>query len=99
MTTSSQILSRTLPGLVSHAAATRATVASRLSAAFATLRCRLQGHAPALCIDDRRLYLACPECHVESPGWQLDLKAPRQRQAGAPDRFARYAWVMGRRLG
>lgn len=99
MTTSSQILSRTLPGLVSHAAATRATVASRLSAALATLRCRLQGHAPALCIDDRRLYLACPECRVESPGWQLDLKAPRQRLAGAPDRFARYAWVMGRRLG
>lgn len=99
MTTSSQILSRTLPGLVPQAAATRATVVSRLSAAFATLRCRLQGHAPALGIDDRRLYLVCPECRVESPGWQLDLKAPRQRLAGAPDRFTRYAWVMGRRLG
>jgi hypothetical protein len=96
MTPSSQTLSRTLPGLVSTGAVTGTTAASRLFASIAAWRCRLQGHAPALCVDDNRLYLACPDCRLESPGWRLDIKAPRPRFAGAPDRFARYAWVMGR---
>ena len=74
-----------------------ASLGARAVAALAALRCKLQGHAPALCIDDRRVYLACPDCHVESPGWRLDDKAPRPRFAGAPDRFARYAWVTGQR--
>ena len=47
-------------------------------------------------LDEGRIYLACPECRVESPGWTLDLKAPRHRFAGGPDRFARYSWIMGR---
>lgn len=96
MTTSSQTLARTLPGLVPTGATADASLGARAVAALAALRCKLQGHAPALCIDDRRVYLACPDCHVESPGWQLDEKAPRPRFAGAPDRFARYSWISGR---
>jgi hypothetical protein len=95
MTTSSQTISRTLPGLVAPPAAGRPSLASRLLARCVALRCQLQGHAPALCVDDRRLYLACPACRIESPGWELDTKAPRPRFAGAPDRFDRYAWIMG----
>lgn len=96
MTTSSQTISRGMPGLVPHDITADASLGTRTVAALAALRCKLQGHAPALCIDDRRVYLACPDCHVESPGWQLDIKAPRPRFAGAPDRFARYSWIMGR---
>ena len=96
MTTSSQTLSRTLPGLVPHETTGDTSLGARAASALAALRCKLQGHAPALCIDDRRVYLACPDCGVKSPGWELDQKAPRPRFAGAPDRFARYAWVMGR---
>jgi hypothetical protein len=96
MTTSSQTISRALPGLVPHGNTAGATLGARAAAALAALRCRLQGHAPALCIDDRRVYLACPQCHVESPGWHLDAKAPRARFTGAPDRFARYSWISGR---
>ena len=97
MTTSSQTLTRTLPGLAPQSSLDRPTLGARMGAALSAFRCRLQGHAPALCIDDRRVYLACQDCHVESPGWQLDLKAPRPRFAGASDRFDRYAWVTGRR--
>ena len=97
MTTSSQTLSRTMPGLVPHDATVDASLGARALAALAALRCKLQGHAPALCIDDRRVYLACPDCRVESPGWELDTKAPRPRFPGSPDRFARYAWVTGQR--
>jgi hypothetical protein len=97
MTTSSQTIPRTLPGLVPQIAVDRPGFASRLVAAFATLRCHLQGHSPALCVDEGRLYLSCPDCHLESPGWQLDRNAPRPRFDGAPDRFDRYAWIMGRR--
>jgi len=97
MTTSSQTLSRTMPGVVPHEAIAAQSFGARAVAALAALRCKLQGHAPALCIDDRRVYLACPDCRVESPGWHLDDKAPRPRYAGAPDRFARYAWVTGQR--
>lgn len=97
MTTSSQTLTRTLPGLAPHSSVDRPSLAARLAGAMATLRCRLQGHAPALCIDGPRVFLACHECRVESPGWELDLRAPRQRFDGASDRFDRYAWIMGRR--
>jgi len=96
MTTSSQTLSRTMPGLVPHDTGIDASLGARALAALAALRCKLQGHAPALCIDDRRMYLACPDCRTESPGWHLDTKAPRPRYAGAPDRFARYSWISGR---
>ena len=96
MTTSSQTLPRTLPGLVPHGTTAAASPGARAVAALAALRCRLQGHAPALCIEDRRVYLSCQDCHVESPGWHLDIKAPRPRFAGAPDRFARYSWITGR---
>ena len=96
MTTSSQTISRTLPGIVAQPVVAGRTLGARAAAAFSAWRCRLQGHAPALCIDDRRVYLACPDCHVESPGWQLDLKAPRGRFAGDSDRFTRYAWLMGK---
>lgn len=97
MTTSSQTLSRSMPGAVPHEASTDLSIGAWARSALATLHCRLQGHAPALCIDDRRLYLACPECRVESPGWHLDDTGPRPRYPGAPDRFARYAWVTGQR--
>lgn len=97
MTTSSQTLSRTVPGLVPRDTTVNAALGTRALAALAAIRCKLQGHAPALCIDDRRVYLACPDCRVESPGWELDTKAPRPRFAGSPDRFARYAWVTGQR--
>lgn len=97
MTTSSQTLTRALPGLAPQSSLDRPTLASRIGSALGAIRCRLQGHAPALCIDEQRLYLACPDCHVETPGWHLDIKSPRPRFSGAPDRFARYAWMTGRR--
>ena len=97
MMTSSQTLTRTLPGLAPHSSVDRSSFAARFATAVAALKCRLQGHAPALCIDGPRVYLACPECRVESPGWQLDLRSPRQRFDGASDRFDRYAWMTGRR--
>jgi hypothetical protein len=98
MTTSSQTLTRTLPGLLPSSSLDRpSSLAARVGGALSALRCRLQGHAPALCIEDRRVYLACPDCRVESAGWQLDLTAPRPRFAGAPDRFDRYSWITGRR--
>lgn len=96
MTSSSQTLSRSLPGLAQHDERHR-SVGARLSAALAAARCQLQGHTTALCVEGHRLYLTCPECRTESPGWQLDLRAPRPRFAGAPDRFEKYAWMTGRR--
>ena len=99
MTTSSQTLARTMPGLVPHEPSADQSLSGRAAAALAALRCKLQGHAHTLCIEDRRVYLACPECRVESPGWHLDDKGPRLRYAGAPDRHVRYAWIEGRGRG
>jgi hypothetical protein len=96
MTTSSQTISRSLPGLVPQAGAHAASLGARAAAAVAAVRCKLQGHSHALCLDEGRIYLACPACRVESPGWTLDLKAPRSRFSGSPDRYARYSWIMGR---
>ncbi len=97
MTTSSQTISRTMPGLAPQTGSHDASLGARAAAAVAAVRCKLQGHSHALCIDEGRIYLACPDCRVESPGWTLDLKQPRSRFAGADDRFARYSWITGRR--
>ena len=51
----------------------------------------LDGHAPSMRFDRDRVYLYCPECHLESPGWDLDSPAPHLSNPGAPDRFERYA--------
>ena len=83
MTTSSQTLSRTLPGLVRR----RRPTDRRLARAWPWRR---WPRCAASCRDTRRrcastsggVYLACPDCRVESPGWQLDTKAPRPRFAG-----------------
>ena len=97
MTTSSQTFTPTMPGIVPAAAGTaRDGVVARVGAAVAAMRCQLRGHSPTLCVDEQRVYLACPECRVESPGWVLDVRAPRPRFEGAPDRHERYAWIMGR---
>lgn len=96
MTTSSQIFSRALPALAPSTAPSRPGMLVRISAALATVKCRLQGHSASLCIDEHRLYLLCTECQVESPGWDLDLRAPRKRFDGAADRFNRYAWIVGK---
>ena len=96
MTTSSQTFTRTMPGIVPAATAqARDGVVARVSAAVAAMRCQLRGHSPALCVDEQRVYLACPECQLESPGWVLDGRAPRPRFEGAPDRRERYAWITG----
>ncbi len=68
------------PGLLS-------TIRYRL----AVWRCELQAHAPSMRFDRDRVYLYCPECHLESPGWDLDGPPPHLSQPGAPDRYERYS--------
>jgi hypothetical protein len=93
MTTSSQTLTQDLPVLADGSPApSRFTSLLRR---VAELRCQLHGHDPMLRAEGDRLYLLCPTCGVESPGWQLDRPAPRVRQAGAADRFDRYTWHAG----
>jgi hypothetical protein len=92
------ITSQTFPGALTGtttAGEPRHPVA-RATTALVTLRCRLLGHDPDLRVDASRMYLSCPSCGIESPGWVLDRREPRQRFSGAPDRFERYAWMMGR---
>jgi hypothetical protein len=91
MTTSSQTLTGELPVLAEgHAPAPK--LLSQLRQRVAELRCQLHGHDPMLRVDEGRMYLFCPTCQVESPGWRLDQPAPRLRHIGAPDRFDRYSW-------
>lgn len=92
------ITSQTFPGALTGttaAGASRHPVA-RATTALAALRCRLLAHDPDLRVDASRLYLSCPSCGIESPGWVLDGREPRPRFAGAADRFERYAWMIGR---
>ncbi len=91
MTTSSQTFDRPMPALVAQGAAPG--LLASLRHRVAEIRCQLHGHAPQLRFDPERMFLCCPTCRVESPGWQLDQPAPRLRQPGASDRFARYRWL------
>ena len=43
------------------------------------LRCLVHGHQDLLHYESRRVFLSCAECQRETPGWTLDLPAPRQR--------------------
>jgi hypothetical protein len=56
-------------------------------------RCELQGHTPMMNFEKDRLFLYCSECHLESPGWDLEGPTPHVCQPGAPDRFTRYSWL------
>lgn len=45
------------------------------------LRCLVHGHQDLCHFEPRRVFLGCVECGRETPGWTLDLPAPRQRFA------------------
>lgn len=45
------------------------------------LRCLVHGHQDLWYCEPRRVFLRCAECERETPGWTLDLPAPRQRFA------------------
>ncbi|HEY8536379.1 MAG TPA: hypothetical protein VIL25_08010 [Vicinamibacterales bacterium] len=95
MTTSSQTFTGALTNTATAGEQTPGLLA-RLNAVFAEFRCRLLGHQPELRVDTTRLFLACPDCGIQSPGWVLDRRQPKPRFDGAPDRFQRYAWMTGR---
>ncbi|HEX7085646.1 MAG TPA: hypothetical protein VF198_04745 [Vicinamibacterales bacterium] len=95
MTTLSQIFTGALPGSAGEAGQAPGPLA-RVNAVLAEFRCRLLGHQPELRIDTARVFLACPDCGNQSPGWVLDQQQPKPRFDGAPDRFQRYAWMTGR---
>ena len=92
MTSASQTLTSHLRALADEPSPVLGVLAL-LRQKVAELRCQLQGHAPELRLDPGRLSLYCSACRRASPGWQLDSPAPRLRQSGAPDRFARYRWL------
>lgn len=47
-------------------------------------RCRLHGHAaPDLKFDRNRMYLRCPDCQRESPGWTIEKPSQTPRLATA----------------
>jgi len=45
------------------------------------LQCLVHGHQDLWNREPRRVFLRCAECGRETPGWTLDLPAPRQRFA------------------
>jgi hypothetical protein len=92
MTTTSQTLGHPLAALAGQLTTGQGLV-GRVRQALLSARCQLHGHAPHPCFDQDRIYLYCSTCRLESPGWALDRPTPRVRQAGAPDRFHRYAWL------
>jgi hypothetical protein len=88
--TPTQTLHSELPVLV-DSASVEPGLLSKIRYRFAVWRCELHGHAPSMRFDRDRVYLYCPDCHLESPGWDLDSRRPHLSQPGAPDRFERYA--------
>jgi len=88
--TPTDTLPRELPVLV-ESSSVEPGLLTKIRYRLAVWRCELHGHAPSMRFDRDRVYLYCPECHLESPGWDLDSPAPHLSQPGAPDRFERYA--------
>jgi hypothetical protein len=93
MTTSSQTLPQHLSEALANIPGDASGVLARVRKQVAVWLCEMHGHAPHLYMDRERLYLYCPTCRLESPGWSLEGPAPRPRQAGAPDRYSRYSWL------
>ncbi len=88
--TPTQTLQRELSMLV-ESSSMEPGLLTRIRYRLAIWRCELHGHAPSMRFGRDRLYLYCPDCHLESPGWDLDSPAPQLSQPGAPDRFVRYS--------
>ncbi len=88
--TPTQTLPQELPVMV-DGSAVEPGLLSKIRYRLAVWRCELQAHAPSMRFDRDRVYLYCPECHLESPGWDLDGRPPHLSQPGAPDRYKRYS--------
>ena len=96
MTPHSQTLDETLPILVENASVESASMESAITKIryrLALWRCEFQGHTPMMHFEKDRLFLYCSDCHLESPGWDLEGPTPHPCQPGAPDRFTRYSWL------
>jgi hypothetical protein len=92
MTRSSQTLHRNLP-ILAEGSPVESGVLSKIRYRLALWRCEFQGHTPMMNFERDRLFLYCSECHLESPGWDLEGPTPHPCQPGAPDRFSRYSWL------
>ena len=85
-----QTLDTQIPVLV-ESSSVEPGLLERIRYRLAVWRCEFHGHAPSMRFGQDRVYLYCPDCHLESPGWDLDSPAPHMSQPGAPDRYKRYA--------
>jgi hypothetical protein len=88
--TPTQTLDSELPIMVDSAAAEPGLL-SKIRYRLAVWRCEMRDHKLSMRFDQDRVYLYCPDCHLESPGWDLDGRRPHLSQPGAPDRFKRYS--------
>ena len=65
------------------------TGADRVGRAFTRLGqmlCGIRGHEPMMHFEEKRVTMRCTSCGHDTPGWELDDRAPRRRFEGDAQR-------------
>ena len=58
------------------------SVMNRAVARFGQLLCGLRGHDSVLHFEGKRVMMRCTSCGHDSPGWEVNGRAPRRRYEG-----------------
>jgi hypothetical protein len=61
---------------------TPASVVNRIAVRVGQFLCSMRGHDSVLHFEGNRVMMRCTSCGHDSPGWEINGRAPRQRYEG-----------------
>jgi NAD-dependent SIR2 family protein deacetylase len=64
------------------------SLTNRAMARLGQVLCGLRGHDAVLHFEGKRVNMRCTSCGHDTPGWEVNGRAPRQRYAGDARRHA-----------
>jgi hypothetical protein len=65
-----------------HAITAEAGVMARMATRLGQVFCGLGGHDAVLHFEGKRVMMRCTSCGHDTPGWEIDDRAPRRRFEG-----------------
>jgi hypothetical protein len=63
-------------------------IVARLVARFGQMVCGFRGHDSVLHFEGKRVMMRCTSCGYDTPGWEINGRAPRKRFDGDAHRHA-----------
>ena len=72
----------TAPAQAAHAGTTNPGIVARVMGRLGQMLCGFRGHDSVLHFEGNRVMMRCTSCGHDTPGWEIDGRAPRKRYEG-----------------